>query len=100
MLTPSFPAMPGQSVLVHVAASSLAPITGLTLTIGGQPVTLDGQGRATYYAAAPGRIAIAATATDGDGLVGQFADRAQGAATRTTRSRRASPSARSSPTRG
>ena len=48
VLTPSFPAVPGQSVLVHVAASSLAPITGLTLTIAGQPVTLDSQGRATY----------------------------------------------------
>ena len=73
VLTPSFPAMPGQSVLVHVAASSLAPITELTLTIAGQPVTLDGQGRATYVPSAPGRVAIAATATDGDGLVGQFA---------------------------
>ena len=54
--------MPGQPVLVHVAASSLAPITGLTLTIDGQPVTLDSQGRATYTPQAPGRIAISATA--------------------------------------
>jgi YD repeat-containing protein len=73
VLTPSFPAKPGQSVLVHVAASSLAPITGLMLTIGGQPVALDSQGRATYTPTSPGRIAIAATATDGDGFVGQAA---------------------------
>ena len=65
--------MPGQSVLVHVAASSLAPITGLSLTIAGQPLTLDSQGRATYTPQAPGRIAVTATATDGDGLVGQYA---------------------------
>ena len=71
VLTPSFPAKPGQSVLVHVAASSLAPITGLSLTIAGQPVTLDSQGRATYTPQAPGRIAITATGTDADGLVGQ-----------------------------
>ncbi len=72
VLTPSFPAVPGQSVIVHVAASSLAPITGLSVTVAGQPLTLDSQGRATYTPQAPGRIAIAATATDGDGLVGQY----------------------------
>lgn len=72
-LTPSFPAKPGQAVLVHVAASSLAPITGLTLTIAGKPVVLDSQGRATYTPTAPGRIAVSATGTDADGLVGQFA---------------------------
>jgi hypothetical protein len=58
-------------MIVHVAASSLAPITGSTLTIAGQPVSLDGHGRVTYVPSAPGRIAVAATATDGDGLVGQ-----------------------------
>jgi YD repeat-containing protein len=72
VLTPSFPAKPGQSVLVHVAASSLAPITGLSLTIAGQSVPLDSQGRATYTPQAPGRIAVSATGTDADGLVGQF----------------------------
>jgi len=73
VLTPSFPAVPGQSVIVHVAASSLAPITALSVTVAGQMLTLDSQGRATYTPQAPGRIAVSATATDCDGLVGQYA---------------------------
>jgi YD repeat-containing protein len=71
-LTPSFPDVPGSTVLVHVAASSLAPIVGLILQIAGQPVGLDSQGRASYTPSAPGRYGIAATATDADGLVGKF----------------------------
>jgi YD repeat-containing protein len=71
-LTPSFPAIPGQPVLVHAIASSLAPITGLSLRIAGQTVALDAQGRATYVPQTPGRIAITATATDADGMVGTF----------------------------
>ena len=39
-LTPSFPAIPGQQVVVHAAASSLADITTLAVTVGGQPVSL------------------------------------------------------------
>jgi YD repeat-containing protein len=71
-LTPSFPAVPGQAVLVHAAASSIAPITGITVQIGGQSIALDSQGRATYVPQAPGRITIEAQATDADGLVGHF----------------------------
>jgi YD repeat-containing protein len=72
VVTPSFPEAPGYPVLVHVAASSVAPITGLTLAIAGQPVALDSQGRATYVPSAPGRFAVTATATDGDGYTGQY----------------------------
>jgi YD repeat-containing protein len=71
-LTPSFPAVPGQSVIVHASASSVAPITGITVQVNGQPLTLDSHGRGTYVPAAPGRIAVSATATDGDGLVGHY----------------------------
>src|SRR5262249_48257723 len=39
-LPPSFPAVPEQPVLVHAVASSLSPVTGLTMTIDGQPVTV------------------------------------------------------------
>ncbi len=69
-LTPSFPGVPGSPVLVHAAASSVAPISGLTLTVDGQPLVLDVHGRATYVPATPGRFAIVATASDGDGRVG------------------------------
>src|SRR5262249_23767076 len=69
-VTPSCPVTPGQRTVIHVAATSLADITGLTLTIDGQPLPLDAQGRAEYTPAAPGRYALAATATDADGLQG------------------------------
>ncbi len=70
-LTPSFPALPGQRVQVHVAAASLADIVGLHLFVDGRPVTLDAQGRATVVAGAPGRMVLEASATDADGLVGR-----------------------------
>jgi RHS repeat-associated protein len=69
-LTPSFPAVPGQKVVVHVLAASLAAITGLSLTVGGQTVMLDAEGKATVTAGAPGQVQVEATATDADGLVG------------------------------
>lgn len=71
-LTPSFPDVPGSPVLIHVTASSFAPIAGRTLSVNGQSLPLDSQGRASYTPAAPGQFAISATATDGDGLVGQY----------------------------
>ncbi|MGA2068563.1 MAG: CARDB domain-containing protein, partial [Thermoguttaceae bacterium] len=71
-LTPSYPVAPGRSVLVHASASSLAPITGLALQIDGQPVALDSQGRATFTPQSPGQVAITATATDADGMVGEY----------------------------
>jgi hypothetical protein len=71
-LTPSFPAVPGQSVVVHAIASSVAPITGITVQVNGQPLTLDSQGRGMYVPSVPGRIAVSATATDSDGLIGQY----------------------------
>ena len=79
VLTPSFPAMPGQSVLVHVAASSLAPITGLDADDRRPAGDARQPGPGDLHAPAPGRIAISATATDGDGLVGQSSHGAQGA---------------------
>jgi YD repeat-containing protein len=72
-LTPSFPDVPDSPVLIHVAASSMAPVTALTLAVNGQPVTLDSHGRASYVPQAPGIVPITATATDADGLVGSTA---------------------------
>src|SRR5207253_2998249 len=71
VLTPSFPDLPGAPVLVHVSASSVAPITGLSLQVAGQALALDSQGRATYVPAAPGRYAVTATVTDAHGYVRQ-----------------------------
>jgi len=70
-LTPSFPVAAGQSVLVHMTASGVAEIASRTLTIDGQLMTLDAFGRVTYTPATTGRIAIVATATDVDDVVGQ-----------------------------
>ncbi len=69
-LTPSFPALPSQKVLIHAAASGLADIVGLTVSVNGQSLTLDSQGRATYTPTQPGQYVVTATATDADGLVG------------------------------
>ena len=70
-VTPSFPALPGQQVVVHVSATGVASIATLTLTENGLAVTLDPQGRFFYTAPTPGRVYIAASATDVDGQVGQ-----------------------------
>jgi YD repeat-containing protein len=69
-LTPSFPVTPGQSVLIHVAAAGVADIQSLALSVDGQPVTLDSQGRYRYTPQAPGHVALTASATDADGVRG------------------------------
>src|SRR5205085_974468 len=69
-LTPSFPVIPGQKVLVHVIAASVADISFIALTADGQPISLDSQGRATLTAGAIGQHLLQATATDLDGLIG------------------------------
>jgi YD repeat-containing protein len=66
--TPSFAAVPGQPVVVHVLASSFAPIATRILTVNGLPVALDSTGTARLKAGAPGRLELVATATDADGL--------------------------------
>ena len=70
-LTPSFPAVPGQSVLLHVIADSLAEIVDLQVTVDGQSVVLDSSGRVEIAAGGPGKTLIEAVATDADGLVGR-----------------------------
>jgi hypothetical protein len=68
VLTPSFPVTQGTLVTVHAVASSIAPITGVTLTLNGQPVTLDATGKAKITAGPPGKMTLLAVATDADGL--------------------------------
>ena len=69
-LTPSFPALEGDVVLVHAIADSLADIVDLTVTFDGTPLALDDDGRALITAPLPGKYVIEGTATDADGLVG------------------------------
>ncbi len=70
VLTPSFPAIPGQRVVINAIASSVAPISGLVVMFDGQPLALNANGQATVTAGTPGQTLITATATDEDGLVG------------------------------
>ncbi|HND51258.1 MAG TPA: putative Ig domain-containing protein, partial [Pirellulaceae bacterium] len=71
--TPSFAVQAGQAVLVHVAATSVADIASLSVTIDGAPVTLDAFGRARYVTPRPGRIGVSATAIDVDGVSASLA---------------------------
>src|SRR5262249_2766928 len=68
--TPSFPALPGNDVIVHVLAQSFSDIAALSLTVDGQPVTLNASGSATLRATQPGKLQLVATATDIDGFTG------------------------------
>ncbi|TVS15269.1 MAG: tandem-95 repeat protein, partial [Planctomycetaceae bacterium] len=69
-LTPSFPPIPGQTVLVHAIGDSLSGIVGRTITVDGQTLVLDQFGRAEFVPAAPGKVLVEATATDADGRTG------------------------------
>ncbi|MBS0640237.1 MAG: putative Ig domain-containing protein, partial [Proteobacteria bacterium] len=70
-LTPSFPGVPGQPVLIHPVAVSAADIASLKLYVNGQEVALDSHGRATVTPTAPGRMQIRAVAIDADGTPGE-----------------------------
>ncbi len=67
VLTPSFPVTQGTAVTVNAIASSIAPITGITLTVNGLPKMLGANGSTTIVAGAPGKETLVATATDADG---------------------------------
>ena len=73
-VTPSFPATLGQSVALQVTATGVANISSLTLTINGQPIALDSQGRATFVPSAAGHYSVVATAIDVDGQTGTATD--------------------------
>jgi len=69
-VTPSFPALPGQAVLVHATADSFSDIASLQLFVDGTQVTLDANGRAHITADAPGKLDLLAIAIDADGVEG------------------------------
>ncbi|GAB1537665.1 hypothetical protein NUACC21_03140 [Scytonema sp. NUACC21] len=69
-LTPSFPAVPGQKVVIQSAAASGATITSLTAKVAGQVVPIDTFGRFEFTPTAPGKVVVEAIAVDADGRIG------------------------------
>ncbi|MEM9272984.1 MAG: CARDB domain-containing protein, partial [Cyanobacteria bacterium P01_F01_bin.143] len=63
-LTPSFPAIPGQKVVISALADSFTTIENVTLTANGTELTLDSRNRGEFVPDQPGRIEIVATAID------------------------------------
>ena len=57
-LTPSFPVIPGQEVILHPIATSRANIVEIVLSVDGQPIDLDPDGRARIHAGDPGKMEI------------------------------------------
>src|SRR3546814_18321230 len=66
LLTPSFPPVAGQQVLVHAVADSLSDVTSLRVWLDGQELTLDADGRATITVGQPGKYELTPTVTDAD----------------------------------
>jgi hypothetical protein len=60
----------GRPVIVHVTAEGIADIAAVELLINGEGATLDRFGRTTYTTSEPGRVALSASATDVDGVLG------------------------------
>ncbi|MDA8744744.1 dockerin type I domain-containing protein [Rubripirellula amarantea] len=69
-LTPSFPALPGQTVTLQPVGSGIAPIESVSVSVRGNVLPLDALGRATFTPTRPGRYEVVATATDVQGIVG------------------------------
>ncbi len=67
LLTPSFPASPGQTVTIEPIADSDVAIGEATLSVDGTPIVLDSVGRGSFIADAPGRYEVTATVTDIEG---------------------------------
>ena len=67
VVTPSFPAVPGQKIVIEPIADSDVAVGRATLSINGKTLALDQLGRATFVADAPGRYEVIATVTDEEG---------------------------------
>ncbi|PSF27638.1 hypothetical protein C7H19_24930, partial [Aphanothece hegewaldii CCALA 016] len=68
-LTPSFPAFPGQPVIIRVLGDSFTDITHLSVAVNGQSLELDELGRATFVSPVTGRFEVSATAIDAAGRI-------------------------------
>ncbi|MEM1067288.1 MAG: putative Ig domain-containing protein [Planctomycetota bacterium] len=69
-LTPSFPSVAGQEVILQPVGSGIAPIESVAVSVDGQSLPLDELGRARFIPSRPGRFEVIATATDVQGIVG------------------------------
>ncbi len=67
VVTPSFPAVPGQKIVIEPIADSDVDVGRATVTIDGQRLELDELGRATFIANAPGRYEVFTEVTDEEG---------------------------------
>ena len=68
------PADIGSSVTFVVSATDNVGVAGMMLTVGGTPVALDPQGRASLAVNTAGQLAVVATATDAAGNQGTATD--------------------------
>jgi YD repeat-containing protein len=73
VVTPGFPAIPKQQVLIQASVDSLAGVAreDLVIKVNGNPINSQALGRAVYVPDAPGTYTIEVTATDRDGLTGK-----------------------------
>ncbi len=67
VVTPSFPAVPGQTILVQPIAASDVGVGTATVKINGVAYALDDLGRANFVAKAPGLYEVMAEVTDAEG---------------------------------
>ncbi|NER00033.1 MAG: hypothetical protein F6K30_25595 [Cyanothece sp. SIO2G6] len=69
-LTPSFPAVPDQTVLVRAVADSVSAIESISVTVNGEAVAVDELGRVDVTPDLPGRYEFVAQVVDRDRRVG------------------------------
>ncbi len=67
VITPSFPAVPGQTILIEPIADSDVDIISVVVKIDGQLQPLDAQRRVTFRSTDPGRHRVEATVQDSEG---------------------------------
>nr|WP_319423729.1 putative Ig domain-containing protein [Pleurocapsa sp. FMAR1] len=65
--TPSFPAIPGQKVVINALADSFTEIKTISVSVNGKKLTLDKRNRAEFIADTTGRVEVEVTATDAAG---------------------------------
>ncbi len=67
VVTPSFPAVPGQKILIQPIADSDVGLGRPTIKVNGIVQSIDELGRATFVATQPGRYLVETTVTDEEG---------------------------------
>ncbi|WP_372898963.1 Ig-like domain-containing protein, partial [Stieleria sp.] len=70
-MTPSFPVVPGRSVLITASTDSFVAVPDIIIEVDGQTLALDSRNRAEFVPSQSGKFFVTATATDINGNVGQ-----------------------------